>query len=156
MNFFFSIHNLNLLCQKGKIIQRKNSKRIMSPHFLLLLLLLGQCCQNVLTSPSCLHLNLCFQMILTSWNAQIGEGRTWGVWSCLFVHRYSIWNPTPGTFPLVLSFAPYLSLSVFKDRGYMSSQEEKQLLAIFWRHHLGGVELNAPKRGCYIEEVLWW
>ena len=34
---FFSIQSLNLPCQEGKIRQKKNSERIMSPLFFLLL-----------------------------------------------------------------------------------------------------------------------
>ena len=62
---FFCIQSLNLPCQEGKIRQKKNSERIMSPLFFLLLSFWGSAVKISLLHTSYPQLSLCCQMILT-------------------------------------------------------------------------------------------
>lgn len=93
---FFSIHGLNLPCQREKIRQRENVERITSFFFSLLFFLLRPGSHHVLPPPSA------SPELLLPEESDLGRCSGWGG---------PAWDSTPCFFPLIFVFTfPYTCL----------------------------------------------
>lgn len=145
---FFCVHTLNLPCQEGKIRQRKNSERIMSPLSSLMLFLLG------LAQSKCPGFPLPQISVCCSW-CHVGNQCSYWREGDMGSDCPSKWLRTAPAIPLliffslifVFSFVPIHVLCIF-------SKEEITSRNSFWGNQPGGVKLNALRRGYYINNIL--